>query len=182
MKQSVKFALDMGPLLVFFVMYRSMGIIPATASLIACTMFSLAITYVMEKRISPVPLISGLAVTIFGGMTIFFANDLFIKIKPTLVNLIFSAILLGGVYYKKPMIKYVFAGAMELTEEGWRILSIRWGVFFIFLAILNEIIWRNFSESFWVDFKVFGMLSLTVIFTLCQLTLVKKYWVEEPKK
>ena len=127
------------------------------------------------------PLISGIAIAVLGGLTLYLRNDYFIKIKPTLVNLLFASILLGGLYFRKSMFKYVLGHAFQLTEEGWRRLSLRWGLFFICLAVLNEVIWRNFSTDFWVNFKVFGMFTLTMVFTIFQLPLIKKYWVEEPK-
>jgi intracellular septation protein len=182
MNANLRFALDMGPLLVFFLAYRFAGLMAATASLIAFTAISLAITYALEKRISPMPLVSGVAVAIFGGMTLWLNNDLFIKMKPTLVNLLFASILLGGVFFKRPMLKYVLQSAVPLREEAWFILSKRWGLFFIFLAALNEVIWRNFSTDFWVNFKVFGMFSCTMLFMLSQVPLMKKHWVEEEKR
>ncbi|MDX2074269.1 MAG: septation protein A [Alphaproteobacteria bacterium] len=179
MRPSLRFALDMGPLLIFFLGYRFAGLMAATAALVAFTMLSLAITYALEKRISPMPLVSGIAVAFFGGMTLWLNDELFIKIKPTLVNLLFAAILLGGLYFKKPMLKYVLESAVQLTDEGWRILSRRWGFFFVFLAVLNEIIWRHFPTDFWVNFKVFGMFSCTVIFMLSQIPLMKRFMIEE---
>ncbi len=146
--------------------------------MIACTLLSLAITYAMEKRVAVMPLVSGIAVTLLGGLTLFLHDETFIKIKPTLVNLLFAAILLGGLYFGKPMLKYLLSDALQLTDEGWRKLSLRWGLFFIFLAVLNECIWRNFPTDFWVNFKVFGMFTLTMLFTLSQIPLIKKYWVE----
>jgi intracellular septation protein len=181
MNAKLRFALDMGPLLVFFLCYRFAGLMTATAALIVFTLVSLAITYVLEKRISPMPLVSGVAVAVFGGMTLWLHDELFIKMKPTLVNLLFAAILLGGVFCKKPMLKYVLESAVQMKEEGWLVLSRRWGLFFIFLAGLNEIIWRNFPTDFWVNFKVFGMFTLTMAFMLSQIPLMKKYGVEEIK-
>lgn len=181
MTARTRFLLDMGPLLVFFLAYRFMGLMAATGALIAFTLISLLITYSLEKRIAAMPLISGIAVAIFGGMTLWLNNDFFIKIKPTLVNLLFAFILLGGLYMKKPLLKYVLGSAFSVSNEGWMKLTFRWGVFFIFLACLNEYIWRNFSVDFWVNFKVFGMFTLTLFFTLCQIPLIKRYWVEEPK-
>lgn len=125
------------------------------------------------------PLVSGIAVAVFGGITLWLNDETFIKIKPTLVNMLFSVILLGGVIFKKPMLKYVLESALHLTEEGWLLLSKRWGIFFVFLAVLNEIIWRNFPTDFWVNFKVFGMFTCTIIFTLSQLPLMKKYMIAE---
>ncbi len=179
MNPTLRFALDMGPLLVFFLAYRFAGLMAATVALIAFTVLSLAITYALEKRISPMPLVSGIAVAVFGGITLWLNDETFIKIKPTLVNLLFAAILLGGVFFKKPMLKYVLESAVSLKEEGWLLLSKRWGFFFVFLACLNEVIWRNFPTDFWVSFKVFGMFTCTILFTLSQLPLMKKYMVED---
>ncbi len=179
MSPTLRFALDMGPLLVFFLAYRFAGLMAATVALIIFTVLSLAITYALEKRISPMPLVSGVAVAVFGGITLWLHDETFIKIKPTLVNLLFAAILLGGVAFKKPMLKYVLESAVSLKEEGWLLLSKRWGFFFVFLACLNEVIWRNFPTDFWVSFKVFGMFTCTILFTLSQLPLMKKYMVED---
>jgi intracellular septation protein len=171
--------LDLSPLLVFFLAYRAAGLLSATVALIACTLLSLAITYRLERRLALMPLASGVAVTILGGLTLLLKDDTYIKIKPTLVYLVFSALLLGGLYFRKPTLKYLLSDAMQINEEGWRKLSLRWGLFFMFLAGLNECIWRNFPTDFWVNFKVFGMFSLTMAFTLCQLPLIKKHWLPE---
>lgn len=179
MDSRLRFFLDFSPLLGFFLAYRFAGLLAATAVLIVCTLVSLGVTYVQEKRIAAMPLISGIAVTLFGGLTLLLQDEYFIKIKPTLVNLLFASILLGGLYFRKSMFKYVLGHAFQLTDEGWRRLSCRWGFFFVFLAVLNEVIWRNFSTDFWVNFKVFGMFTLTLVFTFAQLPLIKRYWVEE---
>ena len=178
MSQKIRFILDMGPLLVFFLIYRFYGLIPATGALIGMTLVSLAITYAVEKKISPMPLASGIAVAFFGGLTIWLDDELFIKMKPTLINLLFAAILLGGLLFNKAMLKYVLQTAIQLSEEGWKKLSFRWGIFFIFLALLNEIVWRNSTTDFWVNFKVFGMFTLTMAFMMAQLPLIKKYIIE----
>jgi len=179
MNSKLRLFLDFSPLAGFFLAYRFAGLLAATGTLILCTLISLSVTYIKEKRIAPMPLVSGVMVTILGGLTLYLHNDTFIKIKPTLVNLLFAAILLGGLYFRKPMFKYVLGHAMQLEEKGWQLLSLRWGIFFLGLAALNECIWRNFSTDFWVDFKVFGMLTLTMLFTLAQLPLIKRYWIEE---
>lgn len=181
MNSTLRLMLDMGPLLVFFLAYRFAGLMAATAALIAFTAISLAVTYAIERKISPMPLVSGIAVAIFGGLTLYLNDELFIKMKPTLVNLLFAAILLVGLLFKRPMLKHALGGAMHLTDQGWRILSLRWGLFFIFLALLNEVIWRNFPLDFWVNFKVFGMFTCTVLFTLSQIPLMKKYWLDAPE-
>ena len=177
MNPTLRLAMDLGPLLVFFLAYRFSGLMAATAALIVFTLISLAITYLWEKRVAAMPLVSGVAVAVFGGLTLWLQDELFIKVKPTLVNLLFASILLVGGAFNKPMLKYVFEAAFQLTEEGWKILSRRWGIFFIALAILNEVIWRNFSVDFWVNFKVFGMFTCTLLFTACQIPLIKRYSV-----
>jgi len=181
MDSRLRFFLDFSPLLGFFLAYRFSGLLAATAVLIVCTLISLGVTYVQEKRVAMMPLISGVSVTLLGGLTLFLQDEYFIKIKPTLVNLVFASILLGGLYFRKSLFKYVLGHAFQLTDEGWRQLSFRWGVFFVFLAGLNECIWRNFPTDFWVNFKVFGMLTLTLAFTFAQLPLIKRCWVEEKK-
>lgn len=179
MHPNLRLFLDFGPLAGFFLAYRLGGVLAATATLMALTIVTLAVTYMLEKRIALMPLVSGVMVAVMGGLTLYLQDEFFIKIKPTLMNLLFATALLGGVMSDKPLVKYVLGHAMQLEEEGWRKLSVRWGVFFIFLAGLNELIWRNFSTDFWVNFKVFGMFTLTLAFTALQLPLVKRYWVAE---
>lgn len=175
MDHKLKIALDIGPLAVFFIAYKFAGVYAATVAIMLATFLSLGITYCLEKKISPMPLISGIVIAIFGMLTIIFHNEEFIKMKPTMVNIIFSSILLGGLYFKRPLLKYALGSALALSDKGWQVLSLRWGLFFLFLAGLNEFIWRNFPTDFWVNFKVFGMLTLTMVFSLLQLPLIKKY-------
>lgn len=168
--------LDLLPLGAFFIAYRTGGLMWATSILIGATLISLTIIYVLERRIAMAPLISGIVVAVFGGLTIALNDELFIKMKPTLINTLFALILLIGAYgFKRGLLKYILQVAFTLSEEGWRILSIRWGYFFLFLAVLNEIIWRNSTTDFWVSFKVFGMFTLTVMFAISQFRLVKQY-------
>lgn len=197
MNAKLRMLLDFGPLLCFFLAYRIAGrywppvgeahgmapqaLMAATCALIAATLLALLVIYYYERKIALLPLISGIAVTVFGGLTLFLHDEYFIKIKPTLLNLLFSSILLGGLYFRRPMLKYLFESAFQLTEDGWRKLSLRWGLFFLFLAGLNEAVWRHFDTDFWVNFKVFGIFSLTMCFTLCQIPLIRRYWVEEEK-
>lgn len=175
MNHKLKLLLDIGPLGVFFLSYKAFGLLHATYAIMAASLISLLIIYWIEKKIAIMALVSGAVITIFGGLTIWLHDSSFIKMKPTMVNLIFASILLGGLYFKKPLLKYVMESALTLTDEGWRILSLLWGLFFMFLAALNEFIWRNFPEDFWVNFKVFGMLTLTMLFTLSQIPLIKKH-------
>lgn len=169
--------LDFLPLAVFFGAYKFAGILVATGALVAATLVSLVITYVRERAIAPTPLVSGIAVTIFGALTLWLHDETFIKIKPTIVNLLFAAILFGGVYFKKPLLKALLGAALPMQEEGWRKLSIRWGLYFIFLAALNEYIWRSYPTEFWVNFKVFGMFTCTLAFTALQIPLMQRYMI-----
>jgi intracellular septation protein len=150
----------------------------ATAAIMAATVISLIATYRIERKIAVMHLVSGVVISLFGTLTLLLHDESFIKMKPTLVNLIFAGLLLGGVYFNKPLLKYVMGSALTLSGDGWRILSLRWGFFFIFLAALNEFIWRNFPTDFWVNFKVFGMFTLTIIFTFFQIPLIKKHMQE----
>jgi intracellular septation protein len=175
-----RFLCDFGPLFCFFVTYRLYGLQTATLGLIVATAVALGVMYLLERRVAIMPLVSGVAVAVFGGITLLLHDETFIKIKPTIINLLFSALLLGGVCAKKPMLKYLFGEALQMTQAGWMALSLRWGVFFIFLACLNEFIWRNYPTDFWVNFKVFGMFTCTIIFTLCQIPLIKRHWNGEP--
>lgn len=175
--------LELLPLGIFFAAYQLGDLMLATAAIMVATLFVLCVSYLVDKKIAMNPLISGVLVGIFGGLTLVMQDDTFIKIKPTLVNLLFALVLLGGIIFlKKPLLKYLLEIAFELTEEGWTRLTKRWGMFFIFLAALNEFIWRNFSEGFWVNFKVFGMLPLSILFMLLQIPLIKRYMVESAEK
>lgn len=182
MSSKTRLILDFSPLLVFFLGYRFAGLLAATMALIACTLLSLAVTYCVERRIAVMPLVSGIAVTLLGGLTLLLKDETYIKIKPTLVYLLFSGVLLGGLYFRKVVLKSFLSDAIQINDEGWRKLSLRWGMFFMFLAVLNEIIWRNFPTSFWVSFKVFGMFSLTMAFTVSQIPLIKKHWLPSEKQ
>ena len=168
--------LDFAPLAVFFLGYKLWGVMGATTLLVAATLVSLAVTYAVERKIAMAPLVSGLLVAGLGGLTILLKDERFIKIKPTLVNLGFALTLLIGAYgFRKGLLKHLLGVAFQLNDVGWIVLSRRWGYFFLFLAVLNECIWRNFSTEFWVNFKVFGMFTLTIIFALSQARLIEKY-------
>jgi intracellular septation protein len=171
-----KLLLDFAPLAAFFVAYKFGGVMEATIALMVTTTISMAIVYALERKIALAPLITGGVVMVMGGLTVALQDPAFIKIKPTIVNSLFALILLGGVMIgKRGLLKYVLDVAFQLTDEGWRVLSRRWGFFFVFLAVLNEIIWRNFSEDFWVNFKVFGMLTLTMGFAISQIRAMERF-------
>ena len=177
-KSFVKFLTDFGPLLIFFVVYYKSGnnLIVAIPPLIVATIIAIIIVYILEKRIPYIPLIGGLLISFFGGLTIYFQNPIFIYLKPTIINIIFAFILfVGKVFFKKNFLKIFFKGSLKLEEVGWNKFMYRWIGFFIFLAILNEIIWRTQSQEAWVNFKVWGILSLTFVFTAFQIPLINKY-------
>ena len=175
----VKFATDFLPLIVFICVYKTSQdpnpILSATFWMIIVTIVALFTSYALTRKISKMPLISASLLAVFGGIALFSGDDYFIKIKPTLLNLLFCVILLYGYFTKKPLISYLFGGELQLkSEEAWHVLSLRWASFFVFLAILNEIIWRNFSADFWVNFKVFGVLPISIIFTISQVPFIIK--------
>jgi intracellular septation protein len=172
-------ALDLGPLLIFFAAFKFLGIYGATAAFIVAVLAALALSYLMERRISPMPLVTALLVVIFGGLTLYLRNDVFIKMKPTVLYGFFGAVLLGGLGFNRLFIKYVFAQAFELDEAGWKILTVRWGLFFLFLAAINETVWRTTSTSIWVSFKVWGIIPLIFLFALAQTPLVIKHQTPE---
>ncbi len=177
-KSLVKFIADFGPLFIFFIIYyrSDKNLIEAIPALVIATLLAVIILYVLEKKIPYLPLIGCLLICVFGGLTIFFKNPIFIYLKPTVINLIFAVGLLGArILLNKNLLKIFFKGSLLLEENGWDKLTYRWSGFFIFLAILNEIVWRTQSEEIWVNFKVWGILPLTFIFTLFQVPLLKKY-------
>lgn len=176
----LKIGLELGPLVLFFAGNAYGGIYVATGLFMAATLVALAAMWILARRIAVMPLISALVVMIFGTLTIVLQDDHFIKLKPTLVNALFAAALLGGLVFKKPLLPYVFDGMVRLTDEGWRILTIRWGVFFLVMAVLNEIVWRSFSTDAWVSFKTFGYLPLTFLFAFAQAPLMARYELKAP--
>ena len=176
MKGPLKFFIDIGPLIVFFIFYKKTNnIIDAIIPLIIATTIAILVSYIIEKKIPVMPTFAGILILFFGGLTLYFKDPIFIKMKPTIINILFAAILVGGNFFQKPLLKYILGSAINLQDRGWFELSKRWAMFFILLAILNEFIWRNFSDNIWVNFKVFGILILTIIFSATQLNLIKKY-------
>jgi len=170
-----RLALDLGPLLIFFAGFKYLGIFGATAVFMAAILVALALDYVFERRLSPMPLFTAVLVLIFGGLTLYLKNDVFIKMKPTVLYAFFGATLLGGLWFNRLFIKYVFAQAFDLTEGGWRKLTWRWGLFFLALAAVNEAIWRNVSTATWVSFKVWGIVPLIFLFALAQTRLIMRH-------
>lgn len=174
----VKFLCDYLPLIFFFCFYKfypaENKVVPATIAMVASSFFALIISYLVAKKIPKVTLFSSIILLIFGGLTILFENDLFIKIKPTIINLIFSLILFYSYVAGKPLLYHLFGGKLEISNQAWSIFTRRWALFFLFLALLNEIIWRNCSTDFWVQFKVFGMMPISLIFTIIQFPFISK--------
>jgi intracellular septation protein len=177
-KSFLKFITDFGPLLIFFTIYYKSGnnLTVAIPPLIIATIIAVVIMYFVEKKIPYVPLIGGIVISLFGGLTLYFENPIFLYMKPTIVNIIFASILIiSKVFFNKNFLRFFLQTAFQLDEIGWNKLNFRWAYFFIFLAILNEIVWRTQPETTWVNFKVWGMLPITFIFTALQLPLINKY-------
>jgi intracellular septation protein len=171
----VKFALELGPLALFFIVYSRVGIFAATGILMASVLLTLGVSYAMLRRIPIMPLITAVIVLIFGSLTLVLHDETLIKIKPTALYILFGAALFVGLWLNKPLLKILFDGALHVTDEGWRKLTWRWAFFFLALAVLNEIVWRTQTTDMWVKFKTFGFLPLTLLFALAQAPLMMKY-------
>ena len=171
----LKLTLEIGPLLLFFAANARWGIFIATGVFMAAVVAALVASYLLMHRVPVMTIVSALIVVVFGGLTLVLQNDLFIKLKPTIIYLLFAAVLLGGLVFGKPVLELVFDSVFDLTEEGWRKLTVRWGVFFVALAILNEIVWRTQTTDFWVSFKLFGVVPLTFLFAALQYPLLTRY-------
>jgi len=171
----LKLTLEIGPLLLFFAANARWGIFVATGIFMAAVVVALVASYLVMHRVPVMTIVSALIVVVFGGLTLVLQNDLFIKLKPTIIYLLFAAVLLGGLVFGKPVLELVFDSVFDLTEEGWRKLTVRWGVFFVALAILNEIVWRTQTTDFWVSFKLFGVVPLTFLFAALQYPLLTRY-------
>jgi len=170
-----RLALDLGPLILFFATFQFAGIFAATGFFMVAVLTSLALGWHLEKKLSPIPLVTAILVVIFGGLTLYLHNDTFIKVKLTVLYVIFGTTLLVGLRFNRIFIKYIFAEAFDLTEKGWRGLTWRWGLFFLSLAALNEAVWRNTSTATWVSFKVWGIMSLIFLFALAQTPFLLKH-------
>lgn len=194
MKPYLKLLIEAGPLVVFFVVngrdglpemrdlwhsadaiHAQQGLFEATGAFMIATILALAAGWLLERRLPIMPLVSGLFVLGFGGLTLILADELFIKIKPTIVNLLFAVILLGGLATGRALLKPLLGATLDMTDAGWHSLTLRWGLFFIMLAIINEIVWRNFSTDFWAGFKLFGVMPLTILFALAQTPMILRH-------
>jgi intracellular septation protein len=192
----LKLALELGPLVLFFFanargealaerfpVLALVGdpIFLATAVFMVAISVSLIVSYALTRRLPVMPVVSGVVVLVFGALTLWLHDELFIKLKPTIVNILFGSVLLGGLFFGKALLGYVFDSVFRLDDEGWRKLTFRWGVFFFFLALVNEVVWRSFSTDFWVSFKVFGVMPITIAFTLSQLPLIQRHTLDSER-
>jgi len=174
-KQFLKLGLDLGPLIVFFAANAMYGIFVATATFMVAIVAALALSRVLLGKISPMPIVTAVLVLVFGGLTLFLQDETFIKVKPTVLYLLFAGVLLAGLATGRLFLQMLMSEAITLTQEGWRILTVRWAWFFVALAVLNEIVWRTMSTDFWVSFKVFGLLPLTFAFAILQVSLLTRH-------
>lgn len=173
--QMIKLGIDLGPLILFALAYWQYGLYYATGTLMVASLVALAVSKIFLKKIDVMPAVTAGIVVLFGGMTLWLQDPAFIKMKPTVVYAIFAAILLGGLVAKRNFLAVLFGQVFTLSDEGWRILTRRWAIFFVFLAILNELVWRNYSEQTWIYFKLFGFTGLTLVFAAFQYGLIKRY-------
>ena len=187
----LKLALELGPLALFFFgnaygdrfgFPEGQRIFAATGVFIVATVIALGISYLLVRKLPIMPVVSGIVVVVFGGLTLFLQDETFIKLKPTIVNTMFGFVLLGGLYFRKPLLQIVLDSVFDLDEEGWRKLTFRWALFFFALAVLNEIVWRTQTTDFWVSFKVFGIMPLTIAFALAQTPLLLRHEIKKAEE
>ncbi len=181
MKPWLKPLLEIGPVVVFFFTNARFGLTVGTASLMAATILSLIVMWVLARKIAVMPLVTAIFVMIFGGLTLYFDDAIFIKLKPTIVNTLFALIIFTSIALKRNLLPTLLGSVLRVSEEGWRVLAWRWGGYFLFLAALNEVVWRTQTTEFWIAFKIFGTLPITVLFALWQWPLLKKHQVPNPE-
>lgn len=179
MNPFLKLALEVGPLAVFFFANARAGIFWATGVFMVAMVISIGAAFVMERRLPVLPVVTGAFVLVFGGLTLILQDELFIKLKPTIVNCLFAVILLGGMTFGKSFLKSLLGSMLPMKDQGWRILTVRWAMFFFVLALLNEVVWRNFTTDQWVSFKVFGIMPLTILFSLSQLPTMQRFRIDD---
>ncbi|ESR26077.1 septation protein A [Lutibaculum baratangense] len=171
--------LEIGPLVIFFIMNWQLGIYWATGGFMAAMVVSVSASLFIMKRLPVMPIFTLVVVLLFGSLTLWLQDETFIKLKPTITNLAFALMLWAGLAFDRPLLKYAFGTVFNLTREGWRILTFRWALFFVFLALVNEVVWRNFSTDTWVAFKVFGIMPITMIFAMAQLPVLNRHALAE---
>ena len=183
MKRSIiKFLTDFGPLLIFFIIYYNSGknLRVAIPPLIIATILAVIIVWFVEKKIPYIPLLGGILISFFGGLTIYFDNPIFIYMKPTIINILFGiALFFGKFFSNEPVLKKILGKSIKLNDQGWKVLNVRWMYFFFCLAMINELVWRTQSEEFWVNFKVWGLLPITFVFAVFQVNIINKYKLDE---
>ena len=177
--QLIKMALELGPLVVFFIVNARADIFVGTAWFMGAMVLSLILSWLLLKKVALMPLVTGVVVLIFGGLTLWLHDDTFIKMKPTIVDSLFGVVLLGGLVFRVSLLRYVFGDVYKLRPEGWTVLTLRWGLFFFFLAALNEVVWRTQSTDFWVAFKVWATIPMTVLFTVSQMPLIMRHSLDD---
>lgn len=175
-----RLGLDLGPLVIFFFANALWGIFAATAVFMAAMIVSVTAGFLIERRLSPMPLITAALVLVFGGLTLWLNNDTFIKIKPTILYVIFAAVLLGGLAMGRLFIKALLSATFRLPDHAWRVLTWRWAIYFVLIAVANEIVWRNATTDQWVAFKVWGIFPLTLLFAFAQTPFLLRNQIEEP--
>jgi intracellular septation protein len=171
----LKMSLELGPLILFFLANTRWGIFTATGVFMVAVVAALVASYVLLRRVPIMTVVSAVVVVVFGGLTLFLQNDVFIKLKPTIIYLLFAAVLFGGLVAGKPLLALAFDSVFDLTQEGWRKLTWRWALFFLALAVLNEIVWRTQTTDVWISFKVFGVMPLSFLFAASQYPLLTRY-------
>ena len=177
MNQLARLVFEISPLIVFFVCNARYGIFMATGAFMIVTAVAVSAMWLFERRLPVMPLVSGLFIFTFGGLTLILQDETFIKLKPTIVNLLFATILSVGLLMRTPLLQKLFGSVMNLTNEGWRLLTTRWIVFFVVLACLNELVWRTQTTELWIQFKLFGVMPLTLAFSIAQLPLINRHMV-----
>ena len=169
---------EYGPIAAFFIAYSIADLFVATASIMVATALALALSYIMERRIPMMPLITAGIIGVFGGLTLWLQDEAFIKMKPTIIQVIIGTVLYSGLLTKRLFLKSLMGAAWHITDEGWRVLTVRFALFFFLMGALNEVVWRTQSTDLWVNFKVFGLMGLTIVFILTQLPLLKRFAIE----
>jgi intracellular septation protein len=176
----IKLALDVGPLVLFFVANARFEIFTATAIFMAAVLAALAVSFALTRHLAIMPVVSLLIVLVFGSLTIVLHDETFIKVKPTIIYLLFATTLFGGYLFNKPLLAIVFDSAFHLTEEGWRKLTLRWAIFFLVMAAVNELVWRTQTTQFWLGFKLAGAIPMTLLFAMLQYRLLMRYATDQP--